>query len=116
MVVVLVGMVVVMLVGVVGVTVVVVTVHRLVLVIRVVVVPSVVVVAHVAMANVVVLLEGAAFSERSPNQARQVGELDYTGVAGQRLQRRGERGLNQFTNQEDDIGILQRGRVGGGAR
>ena len=96
---------------VVPVAVIVVTVHRLVVVIVVILV--VVVLSLVAVAVVVVLLERAALAQRPPHQARRVGESDHAGVPGEDLHRPGERGLHRVADHEDDIGILQRRRVGG---
>ena len=72
-----------------------------------------VVLSLVAVTVVLVLLEGAAFAQRPPHQARRVGEPDHAGVPGERLHRAGERGLQRVADHEDDVGVLQRRRVGG---
>ena len=96
----------------------VVTVHRLVVVIVVhmvvvSVVVAIVVLALVAVAVVVVLLERTALAQRPPHQAGRVGESDHAGIPCEGLHRLGERGLHRVADHEDDIGVLQRCRVGG---
>ena len=80
----------------------------------VIVVPvTMVVLPLVPVAVVIVLLEGAALAERLPDQAGGVEQPDHARVLRQRIDRPGERGLHRVADQEDDVRILERRRVGG---